>query len=198
MRDNARYAPIGASALSSALVAMWAFGVVVGHDEQVRFAVRETAYVSATFFLFAYVARPLHLLAASAVSAYIVRARRQFGLAAALAHTVHFGFVVALFETVATATTSIVTVVFGGFGFVVYWAMAATSNDASVRALGPNWKRLHRFGIHYLWFIYFVTFLGAAAHRPFDWVFIAVFVNALAMRIYLWTRRRATLSAPAA
>src|SRR5262249_56910 len=149
----------------------------------------------ATFFLCAYVARSLHALAPTAVSTYLLRARRQFGLAAALAHTVHFGFVVLLFETVASATTNVVTVVFGGLGFVVYWAMAATSNDASVRALGPNWKRLHRFGMHYLWFIYFVTFLGAVAHRPFDWLFIAVFVNALAMRIYLWTRRRSAVGA---
>lgn len=197
MRDSARYLPIGVSALLSVLVAGWAYGVLAVPEEQVRFAVRETAYVSAMFFLCAYVARPLHALAASAVSTYLVRARRQVGLAAALAHTVHFGFVVTLFETVATATTSVVTVLFGGLGFVVYWAMAATSNDASLRTLGPNWKRLHRFGIHYLWFIYFVTFLGAAAHRPFDWVFIAVFVNALAMRVYLWMRRRAIAGAPA-
>jgi methionine sulfoxide reductase heme-binding subunit len=198
MRDSARYAPLGASALLSAMVAAWAYDVIAAPEAQVRFAVRETAYVSATFFLCAYVARPLHVLSASPVSAYLVRARRQFGLAAALAHTVHFGFVVALFETVASATTNVATVVFGGMGFIVYWAMAATSNDASMRALGPNWKRLHRGGIHYLCFIYFVTFLGGAARRPFDWLFVAVFVNALAMRIYLWTRRRTAVSARAA
>ena len=176
---------------------MWAYGVLVEPQSQARFAVRETAYVSATFFLCAYLARPLQALAASPLAAYLVRARRQFGLAAALAHTVHFGFVVALFLTVDT-TTNWVTAVFGGFGFVVYWAMAATSNDSAVRALGPNWKRLHRFGIHYLWLIYFVTFLGAVARRPFDWLFVAVFVNALAMRIYSWSRRRAIVGEPAA
>jgi sulfoxide reductase heme-binding subunit YedZ len=197
MRDSARYAPLGAAALLSALVAAWAYGVLVDPESQVRFAVRETAYVSATFFLCAYLARPLQRLAASPLATYLVRARRQFGLAAALAHTVHFGFVVALFVTVAT-TANWITVVFGGFGFVVYWAMAATSNDAAVRALGSNWKRLHRFGIHYLWFIYFVTFLGAVARRPIDWLFVAVFVNALGMRTYLWSRRRAIVGETAA
>jgi len=197
MRDSARWAPLGASAALSALVAAWAYGVVVDPESQVRFAVRETAYVSATFFLSAYLARPLQILVASPLSAYLVRARRQVGLAAALAHTVHFGFVVALFLTV-DARTNWITILFGGFGFVVYWAMAATSNDASVRALGPNWKRLHRLGIHYLWLIYFVTFFGAVARRPFDWLFVAAFVNALAMRIYLWSRRRAIVGASAA
>jgi len=63
MRGSARYAPLGASALLSALVAVWAWGVLVEPESQVRFAVRETAYVSATFFLCAYLAAFVNALA---------------------------------------------------------------------------------------------------------------------------------------
>jgi len=193
MRADGRYRPIGSALALSAAVAVWAFTMIADPAEQLRFAVRETAYTSATFFLCAYVARPLNRLAPSAVSRYLLAARRQFGLSAALAHTVHFGFVVALFENV-THTANPITVVFGGIGFLVFWAMAATSNDASVARLGRNWKRLHRTGMHYLWFIYFVTFLGAVARRPLDWLFVIVFVNALALRIVLFARRHAPAS----
>ena len=35
----------------------------------------------------------------------------------------------------------------GSLGLITLYSMAATSNNASVRAMGPWWKRLHRFGI---------------------------------------------------
>lgn len=36
--------------------------------------------------------------------------------------------------------------------------MAFTSSDAAMRALGKNWKRLHTFGIHFVWLIFTLAY----------------------------------------
>ena len=48
----------------------------------------------------------------------------------------------------------------GGFGYVLLYAMALTSTDRAQAAMGVWWKRLHRFGIHYLWFIFAFSYIG--------------------------------------
>jgi methionine sulfoxide reductase heme-binding subunit len=47
----------------------------------------------------------------------------------------------------------------GGLAYALMFAMAATSNDASMRALGIWWKRLHRAGLHWIWFIFAFSYL---------------------------------------
>jgi sulfoxide reductase heme-binding subunit YedZ len=65
--------------------------------------------------------------------------------------------------------------------------LAATSNDAAVRALGPRrWSALHAVGIHYLWLVFAVTYAGTAAHSAFHAVVTAALLAALALR---WTTR---------
>jgi hypothetical protein len=47
----------------------------------------------------------------------------------------------------------------GAAAYVLLTAMAATSNDAAVRALGPRaWKRLHTVGIYWIWFMFLETY----------------------------------------
>jgi len=41
--------------------------------------------------------------------------------------------------------------------------MAETSSRAAMKAMGRNWKRLHKAGIHYLWFIFAFTYFGRIA-----------------------------------
>jgi len=53
-----------------------------------------------------------------------------------------------------------------GGGAVIYvfiFAMAATSNNASVKLLGAkNWKRLHKTGSYLIWIGLFSSYLGKA------------------------------------
>jgi DMSO/TMAO reductase YedYZ heme-binding membrane subunit len=60
----------------------------------------------------------------------LLRHRRYFGLAAALTHTVHFGYIVALY-VLTDEVLEAVTAVFGGLAYVMIWFMALTSNRAS-------------------------------------------------------------------
>ena len=77
----------------------------------------------------------------------------------AIAHTVHFGYVVA-YIVVSNEPVDLITYVLGGLAFVLMWLMAATSNDTAMRKLGRQWKILHLVGLHYLWVVFMQTFLG--------------------------------------
>ncbi|NJN50461.1 MAG: hypothetical protein HC809_00345 [Gammaproteobacteria bacterium] len=190
-----RYTPLVVSALLMIVAAWVGHDYYTGFEDYVRFMVRETAYVSTTFFLLAYWARPLLVVTGNAVARGLVRVRRQIGLAAALAHTVHFGAVVSLFRFTGESVDP-VTFIFGGLGFVMFWVMALTSNDASVRVLGATWKHIHRFGIHYIWIIFMQTYLGDVARSPVYWVFVALLGGGLVLRIALYARSRRVMAAP--
>jgi DMSO/TMAO reductase YedYZ heme-binding membrane subunit len=190
-RDLIRYSPLVVAGVLLAASAWVGAGYFSGYEDYLRYLIRETAYISSSFFLLAYLARPLLNLTAADFARVLMRIRRQLGLAAALAHTVHFGVVVAWVRFTGEVVEP-ATLLFGGLGFLMFWLLAATSNNASVQWLGPNWKRLHRFGIHYIWFIYIVTYAGGLSAQPVYWLFVALFVVGLIMRIHLFVSLRPT------
>ena len=159
--------------------------------EYLGYALRTTAWLAFALFLLAYVARPLRQLTGLGQS--LVRNRRYLGLAAALVHTIHFGYVVA-FLRASDDALGIEVVLFGGLAFVLLWIMALTSNNTSIRVMGANWKRVHAFGMHYIWLIFMQTFffnLGQSALGP---VLFGAGLLALMLRVaaYLQRRRLAT------
>ncbi len=188
-----KYTPLVACVVLLGLSSWAGYVLYAGFEDLVRFLIRETAYISTTFFLLAYFARPLRDTFAPDVGRRLVQVRRQLGLAAALAHTVHFGVVVALFRFTGESV-DLVTLIFGGLGFVMFWLLALTSNSASVRMLGANWKRLHRFGIHYIWIIFMQTYLGDVLNQPVYWLFVALLAGGLVLRIGLSFSRRAAVA----
>lgn len=77
--------------------------------------------------------------------------------------------------------------------YVMLFLMAATSNSWSVRALGHWWKRLHSFGIHWLWFIFTFTYFGRLLDpASFDRGIVQFFLCILAfsVRLVAWRKRR--------
>jgi len=150
------------------------------------YGLRVTARISFTFFMLAYLARPLR--DRFGIGGWLLYHRRYLGLAAAFAHTVHFAYIV-LHTGASAKPADPLTLLFGGGAFVILWLMALTSNDAAVRALGRWWKRLHRFGIHYVWAIFIYTFAGAALFAPWYWLFVAVGLAGLLMRVAARRRR---------
>src|SRR5262249_1081223 len=87
-----------------------------------------------------------------------------------------------------------VTKVFGGLGFVLLAAMAATSNDASQRALGRGWNVLHLAGVYVLWVDFIFTYMGTATRSPFHAVMTLAFAGAFVVRALAWSSRRAAVS----
>lgn len=155
-------------------------------QDEVGYMLRATARLAFVFLLLAYVARPLVRL--FGVGKVLLEHRRYLGLCMAMAHTVHFGYVVAL-AVALDGELGWITLVFGGLAFVLMWLMAATSNDAAQRALKSGWKRLHTFGLHYLWLVFMQSFVGVAASEDPYYLYTLLSLAgfaALALRVFAY------------
>ena len=179
-----------AAALGATLAALYGHATASAPDERWRLAARYTARFSFSIFLPVFVASAWNRLAPGRVSRFLVRRRRALGLAFATAHTVHLGALVA-YNVVAGTRPDVATLVGGGGAYLVMFAMAATSNDASVRLLGRNWLRLHALGVYWLWFVFAFSYAGRSfgGNLAFAPLFAAA-VGALALRIAAARSRR--------
>jgi methionine sulfoxide reductase heme-binding subunit len=158
--------------------------------EEVRAAIRVTAFTSAVPFLLVFTASAAHRLRRSAATQWLMANRRYVGLSVAASHFWHLVAIVALVrwysagEPIATET-----LVFGGGGFVLLGLMAATSNDASQRLLGGAWTALHKLGIYVLWIDFIFTYSGTATLAPFQAAMTALFAVAWMTRVVaFWSR----------
>ncbi|RYD99081.1 MAG: hypothetical protein EOP61_14905 [Sphingomonadales bacterium] len=147
-------------------------------------ATRLTARWSACWFLLAFTARPLFQIVGQAW-APVLRQRRCIGLGFAFAHTVH-GVALSWLILSGGASRGPITWIGGGSAYLLMWAMAATSNDAAMRALGKNWRRLHLLGMWWLWIVFTNSYFGRI-FRPetqlLGVVMTALFVGAALIRV---------------
>lgn len=164
-----------------------------------QMAARYTARFSFLVFVVVYGASAWHRLAPSAVSRWVMRRRRSLGLAFATAHTIHLAALVQ-FSRERGEVPELLTLVVGGGAFLAMYVLAATSNDAAVRWLGgARWQRLHRFGVHYLWFVFAFTYLGRMGRDPtFFAPLLALAVGVFGLRLVAWRAKRAAISRTAA
>lgn len=156
------------------------FGV---SDRGLQLAARYTVRVSFPLFLLAYLAGPLVTLWRSNLTRWLQKNRRYLGLNFAIAHTIHLGALTAYFVFLGVSPDA-ATLIGGGLAYALMFAMAATSNDWSVRKLGTNWRSLHSVGLHYLWLIFLITYLGRLSDgetgdRPEDLFVVGVVGSAL-------------------
>lgn len=192
-------APIVAAFVASSIaigLAVWTGSDVI---EQSRFAARWTARASFLVFLVAYTASTMVRLFPGPITQAVLRRRRQWGLGFALSHTIHLGALVN-YLSLSGEQRPLAVLIGGGLGYALMFAMALTSNDASQRLLGRWWKRLHRVGIHYLWFIFLFSYAGRIAdpdRMHIGLVFAPIALAALGLRIAAWlsARRRRTMGA---
>jgi len=74
--------------------------------------------------------------------------------------------------------------IFGGIGYAVIIAMAATSFDAAVAAIGPRaWQLLHRIGGYYLLLQFMVSFGKRIPGMPLYSLFLVPRFAVLALRL---------------
>jgi sulfoxide reductase heme-binding subunit YedZ len=147
------------AALAALAVIALAFQIGADQVEQWRLAARWTARVGFPIFIVAYIASSLYRLWPHPGSRALLQRRRWWGLGFAATHTIHL-FALITFLRISGETRPLSVYLVAGFGYVLLYAMALTSTDAAQRALGRNWKRLHTLGIHWLWFIFFVSYFG--------------------------------------
>ena len=124
---------------------------------------RYTARLSFFFFLAVYLAGPLYDLAPAPITLWLRQHRRNAGISFGLAHTIHLGALIA-FLIISGEPVDAATVIVGGGAYLAMFAMLATSNDAAIRRMGQtNWRRLHKFGAHYLAFVFVFTYTSSLA-----------------------------------
>jgi len=146
---------------------------------------RYSAHLAFVFLLLAFSASTLKALVNNAQTRGLVRYRRQLGLGFATAHTFHLVALI-LFLSNLEGYTVDASVAVAGFGYVVTALLALTSNDYSVRRLGPDkWKRLHTVGISILMLYFFVAFSGRLLTNfaPIYAVYVALIVTAVVAKL---------------
>lgn len=184
------FAAIAAAfAAQSDLVAQW------------QYAAKYTARVGFPLLILAYVARPLVELTRSDWAKAILAKRKYLGLGFAVSHTIHLGALVTAIE-VSGEGKGIVTYVFGGLAYAILYAMALTSNPTAMKRMGKWWKRLHRTGIHYLWFIFLQSYVSRIFREDTmveGAILASVAVAAGGIRFAAWlkSRRKRARKAPA-
>ena len=181
--------------LLAGLAALYA-GLATGTDPADAWsrAARWTARVGLPIFLLTYLASSLGRLWPGGWARTVWRDRRWWGLGFAAAHTVHL---YALIRAVPLSgeERSLASLIPGGLAYLVMYLMALTSSEAAIRALGRNWKRLHSFGIHYLWLIFTLAYslrIGSSDTRIEGLAGAALCYAALTVRLFVWRRGRKT------
>ena len=155
---------------------------------------RYSAHLAFAFLLLAFSASTLKAVANNAQTRGLVRYRRQLGLGFATAHTFHLVALILFLRNLEGYSVD-ASVAVAGFGYVVTALLALTSNDYSVRRLGPaKWKQLHTVGISILLLYFFVAFFGRLLTNfaPIYVVYIALIATAVVAKLRV---KRRTLTA---
>ena len=153
---------------------------------------RYSAHLAFVFLLLAFSASTLKAVVNNAQTRGLVRYRRQLGLGFATAHTFHLVALI-LFLSNLEGYSVDASVAVAGFGYVVTALLALTSNDYSVRRLGPaKWKQLHTVGISILMLYFFVAFSGRLLTNfaPIYGVYIALIATAVVAKLRVKRRTR--------
>jgi len=146
---------------------------------------RYSAHLAFVFLLLAFSASTLKVVVNNAQTRGLVRYRRQLGLGFATAHTFHLVALI-LFLSNLEGYSVDASVAVAGFGYVVTALLALTSNDYSVRRLGPaKWKQLHTIGISILMLYFFVAFSGRLLTNfaPIYAVYVALIATAVVAKL---------------
>jgi sulfoxide reductase heme-binding subunit YedZ len=146
---------------------------------------RYSAHLAFAFLLLAFSASTLKALVTNAQTRGLVRYRRQLGLGFATAHTFHLVALI-LFLSNLEGYSVDASLAVAGFGYVVTALLAVTSNDYSIKRLGPaNWKQLHSVGISILMLYFFVAFSGRLLTNfaPIYAVYVALIATAVVAKL---------------
>ncbi len=159
-------------------------------------AARYTARLSFFLFVTVFAAGAIAALFPSPATRWLRRQRRYLGLSFALAHYLHLAALTSFFVAAGEAPDT-VTIVLGGLAFLLIALMALTSNDRSMRVLGPRaWRALHLAGAYYVWLVFMNSYLGRALGeappepRVIFVITVALGFAAAALRAAAWLRRR--------
>ncbi|WP_374337958.1 hypothetical protein [Leeia sp.] len=170
-------------------------------EPALRSCVRQTARTSLALFLLTFCCSALHTLWPSALTQTLLRYRRQLGLSFATSHLIHAGLFIQLGmlnPALGKEVFAAPMLILGGSGYLMIALMAATSNEAAIRMLGGAlWKRLHTFGVYWLWLLFVLTVGKRLAQGPLYSAMLAALLIGLVLRLWEQRQLRARIAAAA-
>jgi sulfoxide reductase heme-binding subunit YedZ len=187
-------------AISGALLVL--FGLQLAFygtgEEGIRVVVRGTARTSVVLFALAFGASSLRSFWRTPATRWLLANRRYIGVSYAVSHVIHALALAALYPASEDFRSGLnaVTLVGGGLAYVFTLAMAFTSSDAAVAALGlSRWRLLHTIGGWYIWLIFTQSYLPRAIQMPAYIPAAALLIALAAARLASRSRRRVTAPA---
>jgi hypothetical protein len=180
---------VGWSALIVATLCAVVYGLAGGGEAGWRAAIRLTAKTSMLLFSAAFVASSVRVLWPTERTRWLLANRRYIGVSFAASHAIHLAAIIALVRTAPDAQIGTATLIAGGLAYVFLAAMTATSFDRSAAWLGARrWHLLHKTGMYYCWFIFFISYLPRAFAESLWYApFVILLLATLALR---WAARR--------
>src|SRR4029077_7836222 len=128
----------------------------------IHLLLRYTARTTFVFFFFAFTGSALRDLWPGVLSSWLARKRDWFLVAMAVSHSVHLAAIIALFQVVGWSRLQIVTLLGGGFVYVLIYLLA-------VNALGRMWSgregflvgslRSEAVALYLIWLIFALAFI---------------------------------------
>ncbi len=192
--------------LSAMVVAIgfWALGELWARnsgEEPIVGALVWTGRLAFVVFLIPLFARPLRQLMQTNWTAWLMRHRRNAGVAYGGIQLVHLVAIAQMFRTLESPPTEAVMVAVGALGIVLAVGMLVTSFETTTRWLGPKlWRALHRAGFHVFMFIYFYDFvLDPLLIGTMDdyWPFATVVLLGMTVRTIVLFKPRGATARPA-
>ena len=176
-----------------ALPALWILWRWTASPETYGFghAIGDSGHWAAWLLMLTLAITPLRLLfRRRRWSNWLARHRRSFGVASfayAAGHTlVYLADKAALARIL--AEFGMPDILVGWLALALFVPLAVTSNDASVRALGRSWKRLHRL-VYPAAILTFLHWVLAAFDPTTAWIHIAIIAALELVRILLQRRQ---------
>jgi len=159
-----------------------------GGEAGVRLLIRSSARLSLSLFLLAFTARAARQLWPVRLTGWLLRNRRQLGVAFAVAHGLHLMAIATLarldpgpFFAAEGRPTALIG---GGVAYLLIVLMAATSSDRAQAVLGRRrWQRLHAVGVHYVWAIFTLANARRIPQGPEYAAIALVLVTAFGLRV---------------
>ncbi len=176
---------VGWSTLAIAALCGLLLLVLASGEDGWRAVVRLTAKTSLTLFTAAFIASSVRVLWPTPTTKWLLANRRYLGVSFAASHAIHLLGIIVLVRLVPDFEINRTTLIGGGLAYVFLAAMTATSFDRTAAWLGPRkWKLLHRTGMYYCWFIFFISYAPRAAGESLLYLpFVVVLLGSIGIRI---------------
>lgn len=169
--------------------------MVFGFSEaSIHWAIVFSVNIAIPWFLLAFSSRPLTQCWPNKFSRWALRNRRYLGINWGIAFLTHGIFIIifaSLYPKVFFSEADWATIRGGSVVFFVSTLMLVTSNNQSVRLLGPKlWAVVHTVGGYLLLVTLLFTLVVTNIHKPWLWPFAALTVLVVMLRVITFAIKR--------